>query len=229
MSITVNSFKSGDKVRYKKVEFGLSGWNWEGFEGEVIEGGRGHVTFVKCTKPSAVQKHDPKYIGQEFHLITKNLELVESGDKVMKFKDIEKGDVLRRTVTCTDGSVITTEGTVTRVTTYDALSAGGVSIVHWSDDNNSRTKIELVSRPEKPKKMWEKAEVGHSIIRKDADGELTVFTKIEEDKWISIYLNNTDDYFVPSGSYFRGNESIKNLLTAAEKRGDKLSHVAQGW
>lgn len=220
----MTEFKTGDKVRYKNV-----GNNWEGLEGVVTQQ-RGYLTDVKVTKiaPNLGLLNTDNKVGKTAHLITKNLELVEEGTKAFTFKEIRKGDTIRRTAKSSDGTVITTEGVVYRVDSYEAQSYAYAILGHHGDDNQfTEVTLELVDRP-KPKKLWEQVEIGNAIVRKDDEGDLTVFTKTGEDQWSSLYLNNNESDFAPSGTYKRDNDSINAILSASEKRGYTLTHVKHG-
>lgn len=131
-------------------------------------------------------------------------------EKPFTFADIQKGDTIRRTETWETGTVRVYEGVVTDVNSSSAYTAEGLPVGHCRDKDNKHLTLELVNRPEPEPKLWEKAEVGDSIIREKSHGHpVTIFTKKAEDLWTSIYLHEQK---APEQGYRWNDEEFDDLF-----------------
>lgn len=179
-------FEKGDTVRYIHNSYGYT--DWLGVEGEVTGAGIGDTVRFKITGGADKIVYN---VGDEVTLSTHKLEIVSKAkpEGTITFKDIKKGDTIRRTYTREDGSKIIWEGTADRFN-YDKsawLSGDGYHLSYDADASERRITIELLERPEEPE-IWEDRKTGDRIVRKEKDHAVTIFTKLGNGNWESLYI-----------------------------------------
>src|SRR5690349_1583686 len=98
----MTDFKTGDKVRYTADGY------WAGIEGKVLNVHNDYLRVEITHRPLSSSVRDDTFLPFKC-----NLELIEPQ---FSFKDIQKGDVIRRTFTRSDGTKVIWEGAAHRIT-----------------------------------------------------------------------------------------------------------------
>jgi hypothetical protein len=208
-SKAVNKFNKGDKVRF----IDKSNTAWFGVEGIVESPDNTYgINTIRLTVAPTGWASNFK-VGDEAKISDTYLELIPS----FTFKDIQKGDTIRRTEKW-DGTGTTkvVEGKVTDVTYAQAVTAEGLVVGYYRDDKNPHMTLELVNRPEPEpvKEAWETAKPGDQLFTTANDGTNRVLTKQVGDLWNTLIVNNSEGK--PQKGFTRSTGDIHSLITHDE-------------
>lgn len=191
-------FNKGDKVRV--IDSGSSSKEWVGVEG--IVQGQGYGSAWKLELTTSPNSYYP--VGAEANIPGYKLELIEAK---FTFKDIQKGDTIRRTEKWdSTGTVNAVEGVVTHVTNTQASTGEGLLVGYYRDDENPHMTLELLSRPEPEpvKEAWETAKPG-TVIPRGKD-----FLILNDKGWAVLYEDGSLHQF--------GLDDAKALLGSNEAK-----------
>lgn len=128
----------------------------------------------------------------------------EAGDEIL-FKDIEKGDRIRRITTYADGGTATYEGTAALSGTFYWDTSEHLTLAFSDDDEDEETLIELVERP-KPELPKVRGTIIKSKKVRGTEGDFTLILD-DEKNWRSAVLIKDAEW---GGSYYwHGPDSIE--------------------
>jgi hypothetical protein len=178
----MTDFNVGDKVRYIGVE--RANTHWLGLEG-VVKEVKAYTVTVEITKPP--KPNHPVYVpGYEIFPDKTNLELVE--EKTLAYKDIQKGDLIRRTFVRWDGSKIVWEGVAHRIACNNSkwMTEGDFVLAHEIDDGPTDVTLELLERPEPP--HWAEAKPVGSIFLYNKGVNKAIWKKTSETRWERTFI-----------------------------------------
>jgi hypothetical protein len=181
----MTDFKVGDKVRYVGSGAASVSHDWIGIEG-VVTADKSSFVYVTITKGIPGSKTYTE--GFEIWPYKVNLELITE-EEPFTFKDIQKGDLIRRTVIRKDGSKVIWEGVADHVnwekTTW--VTEGGNPLWYKSDDTcEGSYTLELLDRPEPP--HWAEAKPVGSIFLYNKGVNKAIWKKTSETRWERTFI-----------------------------------------
>ena len=204
-SKTVTKFNKGDKVRFSDK----SNTAWFGVEGIVEVPGSGYSNKLRLTT-AATGWASHFTVGSEARISDQYLELVED---TFTFKDIQKGDTIRRTRKHKGGATEVREGVVGKKGSWYWATEDDQYILAYETDtatNKEGVTLELVNRPEPEptKEEWETAKPGDRLVVKNKEGVTRILTKQADGEWDALLIK---PYGVSVG-ITRSDQSVKGQL-----------------
>lgn len=196
-------FNAGDKVEMKvgdKVRFTGDNSDWLGLEGIItgLKGTNGRYNHtIRITKPTAETTRFGYGIGRTAHLRPSDLEVIPNS---ILFKDIKKGDTIKRTNIMKGGTKEVREGTVDKISAWCATSENYEYILAYdTDDEKGSVTLELLNRPEPVKRVWEDAKVGDVFMRTGLENakDTSTITRVDAG-WLVTYGNREGGVFTGS-------------------------------
>jgi hypothetical protein len=181
--VTVD-IKVGDKVQVDMDTPTASFHGVEGIVAEIIPGkSSGYVRITKSN--SKVEGNFPAGTRMYLYGLTKM-------EETFTFKDIQKGDKVRRTETWESGTVKSVEGVVVNLNSSQATTKEGLTLGYYGDEDNKHMVLELVekAKPKSPE-LWENRKAGDKIATYSTqDGNLErLLTKREDGLWDTLVMN----------------------------------------
>lgn len=188
----VTQFKAGDKVRITNST-GTTISSWIGVEG-IVKGNGLYYTHTTLELTTSPNESFP--VGSKANISTAKLELIE--EPSFTFKDIQKGDTIRRTRTFKDGATEAREGVVSsKGSYYWATEDGNYILAYDTDDKNEQVALELVSRPEPEPTLLANTKAGDQLVLNKTSGYVKLYNKVTEDKWRAFIIP-------PHGDAYKG-------------------------
>jgi len=183
-SKAVTKFNKGDKVRF----IDKSNTAWFGVEAIVEQPGGSHSSNILRLTKAATGWASHFTVGSEARISNQYLELVED---TFTFKDIQKGDTIRRTLLNKGGSTEVREGVVGhKGSWYWATKDNQYILAYADDDTNKAVTLELVDRPEPEPTLLEGTKAGDQLVLKLYNGATKVHTRNAKGTWDTIVFRN---------------------------------------
>lgn len=171
-------FKKGDTVRVAEKDGTTR--SWIGTEGVVEREVNDYGTVrVRLTKPTDISYE----VGFVANLTESGLELVRAAEFPFTFKEIKKGDKIRRTRMYPGGAVEMREGVVNRTDLY-FVSEDNLVLAFDEDDSEDSVTLELLERPEP---HWAYSKPVGSVALDRRFGAST-YRKVSETEWVQHFL-----------------------------------------
>ena len=196
--------QEGDKVRVATS----GNPDWDGIAEGIITERREKSNKVKLTKAP----NDFYYkVGDIANLKTDHLVVIDNFPRPITFKEIQKGDTIRRTLVKDNGSKVIREAVAENFSTYSVYDTGHeTSVANHDDDTNQTVTLELLARPVKEPEIWENRKVGDQIsVDRNSSSHTRIFTKVDDDKWDTLLVDCTGR---ASNGFTRGDAAVAGLL-----------------
>lgn len=181
----MTKFNKGDKVRFNDK----SNTAWYGVEG-IVENNNNTYNNNTLRLTIAPTGWASNYkVGDEARISDHYLELVETP---FTFKDIQKGDTIRRTATY-KGATEVREGVVgSKGSYYWAAEQGNYILAYDTDDAPKDVTLELLNRPEPEPTLLEGTKTGDQLVLTLHNGVSKVYTKKADGDWSTLVFKNGD-------------------------------------